>query len=170
MLDFVIEFINLWLSARQVCHVRPQAQNAGKIYPTCGFTCAAILTNSSISKKNIRIPDPLAKPFQSLSLSEHSPGTHHYPQQSSRADRHSNSHGQHSSHSHSQWPRGIMRRQTAPTDRRQVHQPLKCAVCFFVAKSKFIVTNTSFCNRFAGSPVAMTDMSHVGWTAQKRYV
>ena len=166
VLHIVVEFINLWLTTPQVCHVRPQAQKAGKIYPTCGFTCAAILSRGSTSKGSVPgpTPDPLVKSLRRLSLSDHSPDNHHSPQQSSRYTFH----GQHSSgHSQLESPRG--KRQTAPTDRRRVHQPLKCVVCLnFVAKFKFIVTITSFCNRFAGSPVAIGDMSHVEWNAQKR--
>jgi hypothetical protein len=74
------------------------------------------------------------KLFPKLSLADHSPGTHHSPQQSSRADRHI-SHGQHSSHSHSESPRGITQTAPGPTDRyrlSQVHQPLKCVVCFLL--------------------------------------
>ena len=130
LLHFVVEFIYLSLTTPQVCHVRPQAQNAGKNYPTCGFTCAAILSSGSTSKGNVPRPDPLVMSLRKLSLSDHRPVIHHSPQQSSRADRHT-SHGQHSS-GHSQSPRGITRRQTAPTDRRQVHQPLKCVVCILL--------------------------------------
>ena len=133
LLHFVVEFIYLWLITPQVCHVRPQAQNAGKNYPTCGFTCAAILSSGSTSKGNVPRPDPLVMSLRKLSLSDHRPVIHHSHQQSSRADRHT-SYGQHSS-GHSQSPRGITRRQTAPTDRRQVHQPLKCVVCILLPSS-----------------------------------
>ena len=140
-LDLIVKFINLWLITRQVCHVRPQAQKAGKIYPTCGFTCTAILTSSptSGSKGNVPTLDPLANLSQRQSLSNHSPGTRRSLQQSSRADRHI-SHGQHSSHGHSQSPQGITRTQTAPTGpgrhrHSQVHQPLKCVVCFLLPRS-----------------------------------
>ena len=153
------------LTTRQVCHVRPQAQNAGKIYPTCGFTCAAMLTSSPTSKGNVPILDPLVKSFQKLSLPNHSPGTHYSPQQSLRADRHS----QHSSYGHSQSPRGVTRRQTAPADHHsltQVHQPFKCVVCFLLPSSD--LSRQMLCNRFAGSPIAMGDMLHVGWNVQKR--
>jgi hypothetical protein len=125
------EFINLWLTTRQVCHVRPKAEKAGKIYPTCGFKCAAFLTRtgSSTSEGNVPTLDPLVKSFRKLSFPNHSPDTHFSPQQSSRAERH----GQRSTFGHSQSPRGVTRRQTAPTDRHSlsiVHQPLKCVVCF----------------------------------------
>lgn len=136
--SLVVEFIDLWLTTRQVCHVRPQAQRAGKVYPTCGFTCAATLTSSPTSKRNAPTLDPLVKSFQQLSLSDYSPGTHHSPQQPSRTDRHSIPYGQHNSHGHSQSPRGITRTQSAPTDRHrlsQVHHPLKCVVCFLLPSS-----------------------------------
>jgi hypothetical protein len=133
ILDQIVELINLWFTFHQVCHVRPQAQKAGKNYPTCGFTCAAILTSSPTSNGNAPTVDALVKPLQRLSLSGHIPGTHHSLQQSSRAEKHI-SHGQHSSHGHSQSSRGVTRRQTAPTD-RQIHQPLKCVVCFLFPSS-----------------------------------
>ena len=139
LLHFLVvefKFINLWLTIRQVCQIRPKAQKAGKIYPTCGFKCAAFLTSSSTSKGDIPTVDPLVKSFQKLSLPNHNPGTHYSPQQSSRTDRH----GQHSSYGHSQSPRGVTRRQpeAAPADRHsltQVHQSLKCVVCFLLPSS-----------------------------------
>ena len=128
-LDLVVKFIELWLTTRQVCHVRPQAQREGKTYPTCGLTCAAVLTSGSTNV-------PTLESFRRLSLSDHSSGTHHSSQQSSRADRHYDiSYGQYSSHDRSQSRRGITGRQTAPTDRHrrsQVHPPLKCVVCFLL--------------------------------------
>jgi hypothetical protein len=79
---------NSWLSARQVCHVRPRVQNGGKTYPTCRLTCAAALKSSSSpsSNENAAALEPLIASFQQLSLSESS-DSYHSPHQPSRASR-----------------------------------------------------------------------------------
>ena len=63
------------IDPRQVCHLRPRAQNAGKTYPTCGLTCAAALKNTvPNSEGNASTLDLLTDSYQNLSLSYHSSG------------------------------------------------------------------------------------------------
>ncbi|KAF8802256.1 hypothetical protein BYT27DRAFT_7197349 [Phlegmacium glaucopus] len=116
-----------------VCHVRPRVQKAGKIYPTCGLTCAAILLDSPSSRGNaIPTLDPLLSSYQNLSLSDHSPSNSSYysPQQPSRRYRH-DSRGQHRSHGQARSHRGSTRTQIATNTGhhrpRKVHNP--CVVC-----------------------------------------
>lgn len=139
--SFVIGFNALWLTTRQVCHVRPRVQRAGKIYPTCGFTCKTALIKRPSSKGSIPTLDSLAVSYEKLSLLDHSLVAR---QQPSQAHRH-NPHDRHSPHDHPERPRGVTGMRTAPTDHRhrsQVHQI--CVVCFLSPPSSSYLPDFSW--------------------------
>ena len=103
---FVNEFDDSGLAPCQVCHLRPRAQKAGKIYPTCGLTCAAVFNKTGPNLEgNSLTMDLFTKSYQSFSPSYHSSGTRQ-------------PYKQHDSYGHSQSLRGST--QAATT----------CVVCF----------------------------------------
>ena len=118
----------------QVCHVRPRFQKAGKAYPTCGLTCAAVLANSPSSPRGSAPKlNPLSEQFRKLSLPNHDlghVGNHPSPQHSPREKGRNSRHHSSQVNGNSRSLRGSTETQTTVTTGHlgQVYQP--CVVCF----------------------------------------